>query len=151
MLIDFMVFSCNHLSAAQWSGQHSLLQGEPTAQGSVTGAQPCAAGRAAQPTHCPWAHTGTASSCLLPTHASGQEGPCRIRRYQCTDLLCFNSAHSSCGTRTATPSPTAEQKSQHRAMPSWWSPKNLSAGELLLLWNCKDPSGEAIQLGLVNI
>ena len=30
-----------------WFGQHSLLQDEPTAQGSVTEAQPCAAGRAA--------------------------------------------------------------------------------------------------------
>lgn len=110
VLIILFSFTVTICMPTHWFGQHSLLQGEPTVQGSVT--------RLSLPGHCPWAHRGAASSCLLPTHASGQEGLCRMGRYQCTDLMCFNSAHSSCGTVTASPSPTPEQLSQHHAMPS---------------------------------
>lgn len=93
-----------------WFGQHSLLRGEPTAQGSVTGSAMCQG--SSLPGHWPWAHRGTASSCLLPTHASGQEGLCRMRRYQSTELMCFNSAHSSCGTMTATPAKSVSYHAQ---------------------------------------
>lgn len=49
MLINFIFFNVAICMPMHWCGQHSLLQGEPTAQGSVTGAQPYAAARAAWP------------------------------------------------------------------------------------------------------
>lgn len=74
MLINFIFFNVAICMPMHWCGQHSLLQGEPTAQGSVTGAQPVLL--PGQPGRCPWAPRGTASSCLLPTHVSRQEGLC---------------------------------------------------------------------------
>lgn len=54
-----------------------------------------------------------AACCPLPAHASGQAGLCGSGRQWCTDrcLLCFDSAHRSCGMMSATSSSTTKQHS----------------------------------------
>lgn len=144
MLIDFIFFSCNHLCALVWPAFPALGWAHSPGQCDRGSAKCCWQGRACLATVPGYTQELPAAACCpdMPL--------CRMRRYQCTDLLCFNSAQSSCDRMTATPIPIPEQPSQHHAVPSWCPPKNPSAGQLLLLWNWEDPSEQVIQLGLVN-